>query len=178
MHFVRLGLFFSLVVVCAITDLWKGKVYDWATLPGIALGLLLGFLLGNRAEGGMTFESSLLGLAVGFGTLFLAFLGRGVGGGDVKLAGAFGALGGFPFIIYALFFGTLFGAVMGIGRLIWRGQFWGGLRDMLRYLFSLKKRTAPSAEGEPASPGALTIPYGTALSIGAAWSWVLLSLQS
>ena len=77
-------------------------------------------------------SSALLGcLTGGAGFLFLAILGRGaLGMGDVKLAGAIGALFGFPDALYALFWGVMLGGVAALYLLIARKA---GLKSAFAY---------------------------------------------
>src|SRR5689334_19313325 len=79
-----------LAVACAVTDLWKGRIYNAVTYPAIVLGFVLAIVLH-----GMTgFWSALGGFAVGFFPAFLLFALGAMGGGDVKLLGAVGAIAG------------------------------------------------------------------------------------
>ncbi len=80
--------------------LWAGVQALWLGQPSPG-SALLGFLVGSA------------------GFLFLAILGRGaLGMGDVKLAGAIGALFGFPHALYALFWGIMLGGVAALYLLI------------------------------------------------------------
>ena len=79
---------FVLLVLCAYWDVRYRRIPNWATLPGVALGLgLNGLFLGWQ---GM--KESGLGLLVGFGALVVLFVLGWMGGGDVKLMAAVGAL--------------------------------------------------------------------------------------
>lgn len=160
-----------LLVLAAYTDLRWGKVYDWCTLPALALGLILSLLAGGRG-GGPGWESALLGLAVGGGVFGLAYLAGGLGGGDVKLAAAIGAIKGFPFILSALFYAALVGAVLALITLIARGRLASGLHGAGRWLFSWRARAgAAPAAGEPTPPD--TIPYGVAIAAGTIYALVI-----
>lgn len=85
-------LLFIIFVISAYTDLAHHKVYNWVTIPGIIAGLLLNFAF----QGFQGLGNSLLGLIIGGGLFLIFFLMGGMGGGDVKLMGAVGALGGYP----------------------------------------------------------------------------------
>jgi len=85
------GCLLAVVAAAAVVDLLTGKVPNWLTYPAAALGLgAWAFMRGWPGVG-----SSAAGLAVGFVPLFILYrTGAGLGGGDVKLMGAVGALRG------------------------------------------------------------------------------------
>ncbi len=98
--------------------------YDWRiipnaiTFPGIAVGFAGASLLMPDEVG---WQSSLAGIALGAGVLFLTgyfyelVRGReGVGMGDVWLLAMIGAFLGWPGVVFTLFFGSLLGVVAGI----------------------------------------------------------------
>lgn len=161
--------FFALMTVCTYTDIAKNKVYNWATLPAILVGLGLG--LGANALGvpvRLSVMSSLIGAGIGGGIFFIFFLLRAIGAGDVKLMAAVGALMGWKFTLTALWLIALVGAVMALGALILRKRLAAGLKSSARMLFTFRRSKA--AESEPA----LTVPYGAAIAIGGMWAWAML----
>ena len=94
-----------LLGVSAYWNLRYRKIPNWATLPAIVLGLgLNGLFLG---WGGM--KTSGLGFLVGFGALLVLFVLSWMGGGDVKLMAAVGALKGYPFVVSALLYSLVAG---------------------------------------------------------------------
>lgn len=98
------------VITAALFDLRWRRVPNSLTLPGLLLGILLNTILYQR-EG---LWSSLEGLGLAFLIYFGLFLLRGMGGGDVKLMAAVGAIVG-PGNWLRIFFLTLiFGAVAAI----------------------------------------------------------------
>lgn len=110
------------VTITMYTELRDGKIYNWMTLPALGLGLLLA-ALGGRAA----FYDALAGVVVGGGIFFLPYLVSGIsrgrpviGGGDVKLAAAIGALTGLRFTLSVVYYGVLSGAVIGLAVIGWR----------------------------------------------------------
>src|SRR3954447_22625979 len=87
-----------LVTATALFDLRSGKIPNALTYPACIFGLGLSIAEG----GGLGLTNSLAGLAVGFLPFFVLYLSGGLGGGDVKLMAAVGALMGFPFSLNAL----------------------------------------------------------------------------
>lgn len=116
-----LGLITSLVflaVLLALSVYWEMKEHripNWLTVSGMLAGLMLAYL-----RGGETLISSLVGLGIGFGFLFIFYVFGGIGGGDVKLMGAIGALLGHKLVVPALFYTAVIGAFMAVVVLIWR----------------------------------------------------------
>lgn len=108
----------AVAVVCAITDLWKGKIYNAVTYPAMAIGVVLA--LAQHGAPGIFY--ALGGFAVGFFPAFVLFALGGMGGGDVKLLGAIGAIAGAiaatETLILAFIFavaGAVAGAASGLG---------------------------------------------------------------
>ena len=172
--------------VALYTDITRGKVYDWCTLPAIGLGLLIGLVAGGfePAQGngfldffGWPLLDSLAGLALAFGIFGLAWVLHMLGGGDVKLLCAVGALKGFRFFMDAAVLTACAGAILAIVILIWRGRLKEGLKGSLLAL------VAPSRlrrQRDPAPAGAaemMTIPYVWAIAAGTAAALALTWLK-
>lgn len=106
------GIISALLVAlaAAVLDLWYGKVFNWLTVPAAAWGLILGGLQGPHG-----LVNSIAGLGLGLSLWFVgACGGRLMGGGDVKLMAAVGALTGPKFFLIALIAGIFFGGLVAI----------------------------------------------------------------
>jgi prepilin peptidase CpaA len=165
---------FTFLVVCAYTDIAGGKIYNWATYPAIGAGLALNLLIGGISgeHGGEAAQNynlinSILGCLLGFLVLGILYAAGGIGLGDVKLAGAIGALIGWYYLFYTLFFSSLVGGIMAFALAIWRGQFLATMKGSLAFLFTLR---APKIDPEQKP---LTIPFGFALVMGTYWCWFM-----
>ncbi len=97
--------------------------YDWRLIPNLITfpGMLVGFAAASLLMPEIGWRSSLIGLAVGGGGLFLTgelyYLVRGregVGMGDVWMLGMVGAFLGWTGVLFTLFVGSILGAVGGI----------------------------------------------------------------
>jgi len=97
--------------------------YDWRLIPNVITfpGMLIGLVAGSLLMPEVGWKSSLIGLLVGGGVLFLTgelyhlVRGReGVGMGDVWLLGMVGAFVGWQGMLFTLFFGSVLGAIGGI----------------------------------------------------------------
>jgi prepilin peptidase CpaA len=106
----------ALGLAATVTDLRSGTVPNWLTSSGVLCGLVwYGAADGPRGAG-----FSLVGAVVGFVSLLVFFLLGGMGGGDVKLMAAFGALVGPGLIVQALIWSALLGAIGAAGSVFWR----------------------------------------------------------
>jgi len=151
----------AVVITAAVTDLKSGRIYNRLVYPAVVVGLLLA-LVGGGWTG---LKDHALAAAIGFGVLFLCYAVGGMGGGDVKLMAAVGALGGLSrpgqgmFIVFVLFWSFAIGAALGILAAIWRralgrtarGTWWG-----------LKVLTLPGTNLEDAAPkkANIRVPFG------------------
>ena len=109
------------------------------------------------------------GLGLGVGLFILPYFFRLVGGGDVKLMGAVGALvGGFQgpnFVLLSAFLATVIGAIFGLSILIWKGKMKGAMGNVGTAMFTpwrLKNRE---------SVDETRVPYGVAIALGTFWAW-------
>jgi len=155
------------LVGAAIADLRTAKVHNWITYPAIAAGLIGHTLAGGLTghDGAMGLAGSLAGLAVGFLPTLAVWLAGGIGGGDVKLMAAVGALAGWRFAIMAMFYGLIVAALMAIGVMIKQRIVRRTLRRIFRFLYLVFTPTKP---GNPATAESPTVPFGFALCIGSA----------
>ncbi len=97
--------------------------YDWRLIPNLITfpGIPIGFLAATFAMPEIGAKRSLLGIALGWGFLFVTgelyfrVRGReGVGMGDVWLLGMIGAFLGWPGALFTLFIGSILGSIGGI----------------------------------------------------------------
>jgi len=126
----RVALLLALVAVFAI-DLEHRIIPDAITLPALVLGLAASPLFGTARL------DAVIGAVVGaggfwlLGTVYRSVRGvEGLGGGDVKLAGALGACLGWQGVVLTMMLGSLAGSVVG-GILIAAGR--AGGRTELPY---------------------------------------------
>ena len=130
-EFVVLGAGVSLLMVVALVDLERGHILNRVIYPSLAVLIVLSPFwtelgLTRPFFGSETMVASLLNsMITGLGA-FLVFLAitlaypKGMGGGDVKLAGAIGLLGGYPGALIALWLGVVSGGIVAIGLLVMR----------------------------------------------------------
>lgn len=97
----------GVVGVACWTDWRERRIPNWLTGSAIGLGLVVHFLQ-NGMAGVM---QSLIGILLGLALLLILFLRGGIGGGDVKLLMALGALTGPAFLFGAFLLGSVCGAL-------------------------------------------------------------------
>jgi prepilin peptidase CpaA len=112
---VPVTIVFAAVLVAAVTDIWKFKVYNALTLPLLATGLIYH---GFRYE----ITDSLLGILFGFAALVPLYIVGGMGAGDVKLMAAVGAWLGMPLTFYVFIASSLAAGLYSIGLVAWTGR--------------------------------------------------------
>jgi len=114
-----LGFFgFSMAVglTATVTDLRNRTIPNWLSLTALLVGLAARtYLYGwsGAADAG-------LGVLIGFAVFLVFFLLGGMGGGDVKLMAAFGAILGREQILTAAIWTALAGGLMALGYLAFK----------------------------------------------------------
>ena len=151
-HLVAWGMLAAILTVTVYTELRDNRIPNWVTMPGLMVGFLAGYL-----PGGISLGTSVGGFLIGFGFLFLFYMFGGMGGGDVKLMGAVGALLGYPLILTVLMFTAFIGGAMAILALIWSKDFWRRLAGRFR---------KTDAEDQAKEPEPVVVPYGIAIVVG------------
>lgn len=164
-HGIQTVSLLALVTVATATDLASRRIPNPLTLGGLAAGLGLRALLGWEA-----LAAGLMGAALALVlTVPLVALG-GLGGGDAKLLAAVGAFLGLAELPVALLVTALVGGMMAIAMATFRGA----LGETLIHLGRLAMRplkAAPEPVRTLKTPGALAIPYGVAIAVGAMAGW-------
>jgi leader peptidase (prepilin peptidase)/N-methyltransferase len=136
---VRL-LFACAMIVLFVIDLQHKILPNEITLPGVVVGLMLSGVTGEPG-----WLSSLIGIAVGAGTLFAIAEAyyrvrgeEGLGMGDVKMLAMIGAFLGWKMVLLTLVLSSISGSIVGVAILLVK-------RESLKY----------------------ALPFGTFLAIGA-----------
>jgi len=163
------GVIGVVLIIASITDVRYGVVPKTLTYPTIVIALVghtfFSGLLGGDSEMQLGLAGSLAGFATGFFPMLIIFLTGGIGGGDVKLMGAIGALGGWKFVLLTLFSGLMIAVVMAIILIIRKGIVKRTLGRMGLWFWFLLSSAKPS---DPATADSPKLPFAVALCIGAA----------
>ena len=151
-----------LVVLLAMySDLRWRKIPNCLTLPAIALGFVLNFV--GNSWNGLIF--AFFGLLVGMGLLMLPYLLGGMGGGDVKLMGALGALLGTYSVLNVFLYTTLVGGAIAIVVAIANKSLVETLKKVWLLLKCILLFRAPLA-GAGLFKKSIAVPYGLAIGAG------------
>ncbi len=151
-----------LVLLAMYSDLRWRRIPNCLTLPAIALGFCLNFL--GNSWNGLIFAFS--GLLVGMGLLMLPYLLGGMGGGDVKLMGALGAMLGSYAALNVFLYATLVGGGIAIAVAIANKSLVETFKKVWLLLKCIFLFRAPLA-GAGLFKKSLEIPYGLAVGAGA-----------
>ena len=169
-------LLIALIGAALFFDLTRYKIPNYLTFPVIIGGLV--FHTATNGLSGLWF--SFLGLIVGLVIFFIPFAMGGMGGGDVKLLGAVGALQGWQFVLAAGLLTAVAGGVISIIYLIATGRLLRVLKKIAGFVlapffsavyywtnFGFANRasiffaTHPPEDKEPGR-----LPYGIAIAVG------------
>ena len=160
----------ALLLFCAVTDLARGLIYNWATLSAVVLGLGLGFI----QSGWTGLGAASLGVLAGGAVFLIPFALNAVGGGDVKLMAGVGSLAGAPFALKTALYACLLGGAWALLAMAAKGSLKRGLGDTGRFFKGL---VLPGLKAEEPSPlGLKPLPFGLCIAAGAVWAryWDLL----
>jgi len=131
------------------------RISNYITIPAILFGLGAGWI----CYGLDGLESAAIGLAVA-GGVFLPFCLLGVvGGGDMKLLAATGAIVGYPLVLRVLTGTCVAGGVLAVAIMAWNGVLLSTLADAFRIMVGMGRRH-PGLRKPP------MVPYGLAIAVG------------
>jgi len=107
----------SVLLVLAMIDLRHNLILNVVVYPTAIIALIIGFFLPDFD----VFKGA-LGGAIGFSILLIPALvmRKGMGWGDVKMAGLIGLMLGFPIVFVGLFLGILLGGIFAALLLLFR----------------------------------------------------------
>jgi prepilin peptidase CpaA len=172
-----LRVFLAVFVLAAGTfDLLRRRIPNWLTLGGILAALLL-HVVGNGMPG---LWFSVRGMALGFGVYLLLYLLHAMGGGDVKLMGAVGALVGPWNWLIVFLTASILGGVFAIVLIAARGRLGETISNigfLLRELLSLRAPHKGKEELDVSSGKGLSLPHGTVIAV-ASLAWLIIQWRA
>ena len=165
----------ALIGAALFVDLTKQKIPNYLTFPAMVWGLISYMVM----DGFSGFWFSFLGLIAGLAIFFIPFAMGGMGGGDVKLLGAVGALKGWQFVLAAGLLTAIAGGIIAVVYLIATGRLVKTLKKIagfalapffsfLYYQTKLEvfNRASVFFTKQPQESETGSLPYGIAISVG------------
>jgi len=167
----------ALVCVAALFDLKYRRIPNWLN----GAGLITGFALQTMLRGWAGLRDAAAGAAFAFLVYLALFALRAMGGGDVKLMTALGAILGPYDWFWVLLYASITGGVIAVILLLLRGTLLKTLFRVGIVLGDLSHLRAPyrsNPEMDVSHPQAVTLPHGVSVAIGcllflAASTWKL-----
>jgi prepilin peptidase CpaA len=163
---IATSMMLAMLAAAVVTDLRTGKIRNWLTAPCAAAGLALGAVAGGLPG---VVHRALAG-AVVLGALILLSRMARLGGGDIKLLVAVGALKGLPFAVWAMLLTGVFGGALAVMMMMRR-------RAVRQTAVSMLANVLSSAGGVPTDLAAGspmgTIPYSVAIALGSVTALML-----
>ncbi len=151
------------IVACIVSDVRARRIPNLLTLSGLIAGVALNVATG----GGSGLLHSVVGLFVAVALLLPAFAGGGIGGGDVKMMAALGALLGARLVVVGLLCGMIAGGVVMLVHLWWIGRTREKLQATLHMAVSaLRLGSLAPLKAAANDPAAVTLPYSVPLGLG------------
>lgn len=138
-----------IVLTAAVSDIRSRSIPNWLTLGGIAAGLALN----THATGLEGLKFSAMGFGVAALILLPLFALRFLGGGDIKLMAAVGALAGYENWFGIFFFEAACEGIAAVVAIVVKRRVKQTLRNIGRILASLIKGKAPYKESEELEAG-------------------------
>jgi len=161
-HIAAFVLLSTMLVIAAITDSRHGKVHNWLTYPAMLVGLAYWGGLG-WAGGPTGVGHALAGLFTGLVPLALVRQCGGLGGGDVKLMGAVGALSAsWACVLSTAIYALTAGVLMAIGVVLCTGRTMRTVQRLFGAALAVSSGATPTVDDSD-SP---RIPFGLAIAAG------------
>jgi prepilin peptidase CpaA len=153
----------ALAIIAAISDVQHHRIPNRLTYPGIALGVVLrGLLFGWKG-----LISAITGCLVAGGVMFVFYVVRAMGAGDVKLMAAIGSLVGLGHTGVVLLATAVCGGVLAIGYAVYGRRVGATLKNVGSVLrFHSWAGLQPHPELNLDNPATLRMPYGLAIAAG------------
>lgn len=136
---IFIGITGIMLLLAFWTDVSRQKIPNSLT----AGGWLLGMLLHPFMTGWNGLADAFLGTAIGLLPMFVLYLFRAVGAGDVKLFAALGALNGSTFVMQSLVYSLWYAAVAAVIILLWRREWKTSFTRMYHVILCLLTLKSP-----------------------------------
>ncbi len=150
-------------VVLSWFDCRERRLPNWLTVGGACVALIWRFGYGGPV---MLLDGLIAGLAAG-AVMFLPFLMRGAGGGDVKMLFACGTITGLYGLMPLLLYMSISGVLFGIGMLIFGKLDGSRLKHVFLCVFDWRYDRKSAAVDLPAKESdSVRIPFSIPITVG------------
>lgn len=150
-----------LAIISGYTDWRWRRIPNWLTVPSLALGVVSNWL----ASGWLGTKSSLLGASLGLLLLLPLVLVRGIGAGDWKAVGAFGACLGPHYLLVVLGGAVFIAGIMAISLVIYKRRLRETVENIGRLLLAFATGRPGLRSVSLDNPASLRIPFGVAVAV-------------
>ena len=160
---VLLSCALALTLGAAVIDVQQQRIPNWLTYPGIVTGIFLRSIF----FGWKGLLAALAGCVFAGGVMFLFYLLRAMGAGDVKLLAAVGSLVGPQHAVEVLLATAVAGGLLALLVAFFKRQLIQTLRNVasvISFHFWSGLRSHPDLNLE--NPAAARMPYGLAIAVG------------
>lgn len=126
------------LIVVAFYDIRKNIIPNWLNVAGVLIGI--GYNVATGQLNGFLF--SMFGLIIGLGIMFILYVFKAIGAGDVKLFAAIGAITGTLFTLYSIMYTVIMAGFIAIIILLFTKTFLVNMTMAgLHILESIQKRS-------------------------------------
>lgn len=148
--------------VAAVCDWRTGKIFNWLTYPAVLVGVLYWAIAGLAgAERGVI--DAMVGLGAGIIPFAVILSLGGLGGGDMKLMGAVGALSAmWEVVLSTAVYGLILAGVFAVVVMVRHGL----VKQTFRRLLGAALMKAARVNTDLDAPPTHTVAFGTAAALG------------
>ena len=155
-----------LLVGATYTDIRYSKIFNAVTVPAAILGIVVNGV-GHGVAG---LIGSIEGIALGLALLpICGLLGRILGGGDIKLLAAVGALEGPYVLLWACGYTAIAGGILAVMVALWRRSLRAGVERLGHALWARMAANATldikTADAKARLPYAIAIAFGSLIAV-------------
>jgi len=158
-----------MALIAAVIDVRQHRIPNWLTYSGIGMGIVLRWAF----FGWPGLSSAATGCLLAGGVVFLFYLVRAMGAGDVKLLAAIGSLVGPSHAVSILVATAIGGGVLAICYVAYRGRMWATVKNIgsvLKFHSGSGLQVHPELNLD--NPSALRMPYGLAIASGTMYAFL------
>lgn len=150
-------------LVASVWDIKTRRIPNWLTLSAILAGLAVHAVVGGTGD----MLIALVAALVGGGIFAIFFVAGGMGGGDVKLMAAIGAIVGFQSLFQVMVLTAIMGGVFAICLALTRGRLKQTVDNIKLLLVHHRfQGLTPHPEINVANRKTLRLPYAIAIAAG------------